>query len=146
MKIRTKTDMNTLYRTHISDKLWLLYDIPGNVGWITYTICAVRAVRKKRDLYNLAAFIPAAFMLVGVSELISERIVGLDRILTGKMLCRGFGSMAAGGLFGIFLALAGLRKGKKHVSALLGGSLLCTVFAGLLLKGYKKEEIQNINI
>ena len=89
--------MNTLYRTHISDKLWLIYDIPGNVGWITYTICAARAVWKKKDPYNFAAFIPAAFMLVGVS-------------------------------------------------ALLGGSLLCTVFAGLLLKGYKKEEIQNINI
>ncbi len=136
--------MNTLYHTHISDKLWLVYDIPGNVGWITYTICAVRAVWKKKDPYNLVAFIPAAFMLVGISELISERIVGLDRILTRKMLCRGFGSMTAGGFFGILLALAGLRKGKNHASALFGGSLLCAVFAGLLLKGYKKEQIQNI--
>lgn len=138
--------MNTLYRTHISDKLWLLYDIPGNAGWITYIICTVRAAWKKKDPYNLAAFIPAAFMLVGVSELISERIVGLDRILTGKMLCRGFGSLVAGGFLGILLALAGLKKGKNHAMTQLEGSLLCAVFAGLLLKSYKKEQIQNINL
>ena len=138
--------MNTLYLTHISDKRWMAYDIPGNIGWITYTVCAVREVWKKKNPYHFAALIPAAFMLIGVSELISERIVGLDRILTGKMLRRGFGSMVIGGILGIPWTLIGLKKGNKHASLLLGGSLLCMIFAGLLLKSYKREQIQNIKM
>lgn len=134
--------MSTIYQTHISDLFWWACDIPGNVGWITYTLCTFREVWKKKDLYNVANIIPAVFMLIGVSELISERFVGLDRILTGKMLYRGFGSMVAGGFLGIPLALVGLKKGRNHALAQLSGSLLCAVFAGLLLKSYKEEQIQ----
>ena len=66
--------MNTLYRTNISDKSWMAYDIPGNIGWITYTIYAVREAFRKKDPYNVATIIPVIFMLVGISELISERM------------------------------------------------------------------------
>lgn len=78
-------------------------------------------------------------MLIGVGELISERIAGLDRILSGKRLFRGFGALTAGGLLGIPIAVAGFRKNKKRAAAMLAGSALCAVFTGPLFAGYKKE-------
>ena len=78
-------------------------------------------------------------MLIGVGELISERIAGLDRVLSGKRLFRGFGALTAGGLLGIPMAVIGLMKNKKRAAGMLAGSTLCAVFAGLLFAGYKKE-------
>ena len=78
-------------------------------------------------------------MLIGVGELISERVAGLDRVLSGKRLFRGFGALTAGGLLGIPMAIHGLKKNKKRAAAMLAGSTLCAVFAGLLLAGYKKQ-------
>ena len=127
------------YRTTISDKRWIAYDIPGNIGWITWLVCAVRGLREKRDIHSLAALIPAVLMLTGVVELISERIHGLDRVLSGKRLFRGFGALTAGGMLGIPIALFGLKKNKKRAAVMLAGSVLCAFFAGLLLAGYKKQ-------
>ena len=127
------------YRTTISDKRWIAYDIPGNIGWITWLVCAVRGLREKRDIHSLAALVPAVLMLTGVVELISERIHGLDRVLSGKRLFRGFGALTAGGLLGIPIALFGLKKNKKRAAVMLAGSVLCAFFAGLLLAGYKKQ-------
>ena len=131
--------MNTEYRTKISDKQWIAYDIPGNIGWITWLVCTVRELREKRDLHSIAAMVPAVLMVTGVVELISERIHGLDRILSGKRLFRGFGVLTAGGLLGIPIALFGLKKNKKRTTAMLTGSAFCAFFAGLLLVGYKKQ-------
>ena len=114
--------MTTQYRTTISDKRWIAYDIPGNIGWITYLVCMVKGIREKR-----------------VVELISERICELDRVLPGKRLLCGFGALTAGGLLGIPIALAGFGKNKKRSLIMLGGSAVCAVFAGLLLVGYKKD-------
>ena len=127
------------YRTTISDKRWIAYDIPGNIGWITWLVCAERGLREKRDIHSLAALVPAVLMLTGVVELISERIQGLDRVLSGKRLFRGFGALTAGGLLGIPIALFGLKKNKKRAAIMLAGSVLCAFFAGLLLAGYKKQ-------
>ena len=127
------------YRTTISDKRWIAYDVPGNIGWITWLVCAVRGLREKRDVHSLVALIPAVLMLTGVVELISERIHGLDRVLSGKRLFRGFGALTAGGLLGIPIALFGLKKNKKRAAIMLAGSVLCAFFAGLLLAGYKKQ-------
>ena len=127
------------YRTTISDKRWIAYDVPGNIGWITWLVCAVRGLREKRDIHSLAALVPAVLMLTGVVELISERIHGLDRVLSGKRLFRGFGALTAGGMLGIPIALFGLKKNKKRAAVMLAGSVLCAFFAGLLLAGYKKQ-------
>lgn len=78
-------------------------------------------------------------MLIGVGELVSERIAGLDRVLSGKRLFRGFGALTAEGLLGIPMAILGLKRNKKRAAAMLAGSTLCAVFAELLLAGYKKE-------
>ena len=131
--------METQYRITISDQRWIAYDIPDNIGWITYLICTVKGVREKRDSYSFISVIPAALMLFGVAELISERICGLDRVLPGKRLFRGFGALTVGGLLGIPTAFAEFGKNKKRAGIMLGGSLLCAVFAGLLLAGYKKD-------
>ena len=130
--------MDTMYRTTISDRRWMAYDIPGNLGWITWLVCMIKDIREKRDLHSIAAMVPAALMLTGVFELISERIRGLDRILSGKRLFRGFGALTAGGLLGIPIALVGFKKNKKRAAAMLAGSALCAFFAGVLFTGYKK--------
>ena len=126
------------YKTTISDARWLAYDIPGNIGWITYLVCAVKGLQEKAGIRSLAAAIPAGLMLAGVMELISERIAGLDRVLPKKRLIRGFGALTAGGILGIPASMAGFKKKPKRTLAMLGGSVSCAVFAGLLLKGYKK--------
>ena len=117
----------------------MAYDIPGNAGWIAYLICALRGLREKRDAYNIASALPGALMLIGVGELISERFAGLDRVLSGKRLFCGFGALTAGGLLGIPMAILGHKRNKKRAAAMLAGSTLCAVFAGLLLAGYKKQ-------
>ena len=131
--------MNSTYRTEISDGKWWAYDIPGNIGWIAYLICVIKGIRKEKDTYHIVAAVPAILMLTGVAELISERIAGLDRILPGKRLLRGFGALMAGGLLGIPVSMAGFRKSRKRAAVMLSGSVLCGVFAGLLLAGYKKQ-------
>ena len=85
------------------------------------------------------ALVPAALMMTGVFELISERIHGLDRVLSEKRLFRGFGALTVGGLLGIPIALFGLKKNRKRAAAMLAGSAVCAFFAGLLLAGYKKQ-------
>ena len=131
--------MRSQYKTLISDERWIAYDIPGNAGWIIYLVCVFRGLHEKRDAYNIASALPGIFMLIGVGELISERIAGLDRVLSGKRLFRGFGALTAGGLLGIPMAIHGFKKNKKRAAAMLAGSTLCAVFAGLLLAGYKKQ-------
>ena len=131
--------MSAQYKTTISDARWIAYDIPGNIGWITWLVCTIRGIREKRDAYSIASLLPGVLMLIGVGELISERVAGLDRILSGKRLFRGFGALTAGGLLGIPMAIAGFKKNKKRAAAMLAGSTLCAVFAGILLAGYKRE-------
>ena len=131
--------MKAQYKTAISDARWIAYDIPGNVGWIAYLVCVFRGLRERKNTYNIASALPGVLMLIGVGELISERIAGLDRVLSGKRLFRGFGALTAGGLLGIPMAVIGLMKNKKRAAGMLAGSTLCAVFAGLLFAGYKKE-------
>lgn len=78
--------MTANYRTTISDKRWIAYDIPGNIGWITWLMCTVKEIREKGVIRSITAIVPAVFMLIGVCELISERIAGLDRVLPGERL------------------------------------------------------------
>jgi hypothetical protein len=131
--------MTANYRTTISDKRWIAYDIPGNIGWITWLMCTVKEIREKGVLRSITAIVPAVFMLIGVCELISERIAGLDRVLPGERLFRGFGALMARGLLGIPVSVSESRKDRKRSGIMLTASLLCAVFAGLLFVEYKKE-------
>lgn len=131
----------TLYETSITDARWWAYDIPGNLGWIAYLACLVRSLKRGLSAFNLAALLPGGLMALGVGELVSERIAGLDWVLPKRRLLRGFGALTLGGVTGAIVSAFGLaaQKEKKRPAVMLIGSVLCAVFAGLCWQGYKKR-------
>ena len=149
-----------VYESHISTARWLIYDVPGNVGWIMYLVCLIQCFVKRPEFMEiplvlislLVGILPAAAMVVGIVELISERILKLDRSLPQKRLYRGFGALTWGGLGGIIVGLnalaAGLQAGFsaeecKLLILLAVGGALCALFAGLIFKTFhpqKQEE------
>ena len=146
----------TVYESHIPTARWLVYDVPGNVGWILYLVCLIRCFVMRPEFMEiplvlislLVGILPAVAMVVGIAELISERILKLDRILPKKRLCRGFGALTQGGLGGIIVGLnaltAGLRAGLsvdecKLLILLAVGGALCAVFAGLIFKTFRPQ-------
>lgn len=150
--------MEELYETKISDARWMAYDIPGNVGWIMYIAVLVLSFVKQPAFMEVplvllcvvVGVLPAIAMIVGIVELVSERICKLDRVLTKKRLCCGFGALTWGGFGGMVASLTAfftsLRAGyslmeSRYLILMAAGSVLCFVFAGLLLKGYRKKEV-----
>lgn len=151
---------NTIYETNISDARWWAYDIPGNVGWIMYLICLIQCFVKQPAFMQtslvqislLIGILPATAMVIGIVELISERMLKLDRILPKKRLYRGFGALTWGGFGGMVVGMnalfAGVRVGYsleacQHLALLAVGGALCAVFAGLIFKTFhprKQEE------
>jgi len=127
---------DSIYKTDISDARWIAYDIPGNLGWITYLAMLAKMIRDREYGNAAVSTAPAALMITGVAELISERIEGLDRVLPKARLYRGFGVLTLGGITGI-AASAVADSSKMTKSAMGGGAVLCAVFAGLLLGKYK---------
>ena len=79
----------TVYESHISTARWLVYDVPGNVGWILYLVCLIQCFVQRAEFLEIPlvlislviGILPAIAMVVGIAELISERIAKLDRIL-----------------------------------------------------------------
>ena len=129
----------SIYTTDISDARWIAYDIPGNIGWITYLAMLAKMIRDKEYGSAAVSAAPAVLMITGIAELISERIEGLDRELPKDRLYRGFGALTLGGITGI--AAAAAAKSDSKIRAAMGtGAALCAVFAGLLLRGYKIKE------
>ncbi len=99
------------------------------------------------SLLSVISVIPAVLMIVGIIELISERIQGLDWTLPGVRLLRGFGALTLGGILGtaaaavmlIFAAIITVGN-LLYVWLMLAGGILCGLFAGLLYKQYKPVE------
>ncbi|MBR1746864.1 MAG: hypothetical protein IJ735_01475 [Clostridia bacterium] len=135
--------MKRLYETKISDIRWYFYDVPGNVGWIAYIVCLILGFvgRGENRAINIVGIVPAVFMLVGIAELVAERIENLDRILPLSRLLRGFGALTLGGLLGsvVGLVAAVLDFNAVYLIMAIGGAL-CFVFGGLLLIGYKRKK------
>ena len=134
-------DADAIYKTDISDARWIAYDILGNIGWITYLAMLAKMIRDREYGNAAVSAAPAALMITGVAELVSERIEGLDRELPKVRLYRGFGALTLGGITGI-AASAVADSSKMTKSAMGGGAALCAVFAGLLLRGYKIASVQ----
>ena len=150
----------TVYESHISTARWIVYDVPGNVGWSMYLVCLIQCFVQRPEFLKIPlvlislviGILPAIAMVVGIAELISERIAKLDRILPKKRLYRGFGTLTWGGFGGMIVGLtglfAGLRGGYsvgecKLLILLAMGGALCAVFAGLIFKTFhpqKQEE------
>lgn len=133
--------MNDEYEMQISDARWWSYDIPGNIGWIIWVVCTIKNLKKRVDGFSIISAIPGILMIVGVIELICERIQKLGRVLPQKRVIRGFGALTIGGALGIPISLAGMAKteDKKRYAWMLTGAVLCAVFAGLCYRGYKKK-------
>ena len=137
--------MNEIYETKITTARWMAYDIPGNIGWIMYFKGIYNLfsdeIIKEHKFALILLIIPAILMLIGIIELISERILKLDRILTGIRLWRGFGALTIGGILGILLSIftANINISIKNFLIMLIGSFLCSIFAGLILIGFKKR-------
>lgn len=145
-----------IYESDISDARWIAYDLPGNVGWIAYIAALIIVFTKKSAFLDvpfvLASMVlgvlPAIAMLVGIMELISERIQRLNRILPKARLYRGFGALTWGGFGGMIVGLTGLfsamREGftANECTALVwmaAGGALCAVFAGLIFKTFHPQ-------
>lgn len=134
--------MKDLYETKVSDARWIAYDIPGNIGWIAYLMCLILCLREGVTSYSIVSLFPMALMLLGIGELISERIAKLDRILPRKRLLRGFSALTLGGIVGVLTSAFGMAAsaGGRLAIWMLIGSALCGLFAGLLLGGYRRME------
>ncbi len=144
-----------LYKSNISTARWIAYDLPGNIGWILYFVGLILLFVNSSDymedavmsLLSVISVIPAVLMIVGIIELISERIHGLDWTLPGVRLLRGFGALTLGGILGtaaaavmlIFAAIITVGN-LLYVWLMLAGGILCGLFAGLLYKQYKPVE------
>lgn len=143
-----------MYESGISDARWIAYDLPGNVGWIAFLAGLIMCFMKRPEITGNNAILAllildlfcAAAMVVGIIELISERIQKLDRVLPKKRLYRGFGALTFGGLAGTVFSLSALAtalwkglRGASYLGIMTGGGLICFVFGGLLLLGYKKK-------
>ena len=145
-----------LYKSNISDACWMIYDIPGNVGWILYLVCLVQCFVKRPAFMEIplvwisliVGILPAIAMIIGIVELISERFQKLDRILPKKRLYRGFGALIWGGFGGMIVGLtawfSALRAGYSvHDCRLLlllaVGGVLCALFAGLIFKTFRPQ-------
>ena len=95
-----------MYESKIGDARWIAYDLPGNAGWIAFLAGLILCAVKRPEITGnnaISAFLIlnllcAAAMVVGVIELISERIQKLDRVLPRRRLYRGFGALTFGGL------------------------------------------------
>ncbi|MDO4324119.1 MAG: hypothetical protein Q4C61_16520 [Lachnospiraceae bacterium] len=142
-----------MYESKISDAKWIAYDIPGNVGWIAFLVGLILCFVKRPEIMEhqwifgllLLDLLCGAVMLVGIGELISERIQKLDRILPKKRLYRGFGALAFGGFAGMVVSLAALAialakglTGAGYPGVLAFGGALCFLFGGLLFREYKR--------
>lgn len=133
-----------MYETRISASRWMMYDIPGNIGLILYLIGYGRFIVKSGFTQHLIASIlltiPVILIVIGIAELTSERIAKLDRILPAVRLWRGFGTITISGVLGAVLALItfGSNISIANTVMMITGGVLCFVFAGLLLIGYKR--------
>lgn len=143
-----------MYKTEISDAKWWICDILGNIGWIAYLTALVMCYIKKTEFMEFCgltivmflAIIPAICMVVGLVELVNERIHKLDRTLSKVRLYRGFGALTIGGIAGAAISLAGIIYVNiaardveiLYLYVLFAGSTLCATFAGLCFKGYQK--------
>ena len=131
-----------LYKTDISNALWWALDLPGNAGWILYLVFYCLCLSHGMGAYALVALIPAIIMIVGVVELVRERILKLDRVLPGKSLYLGFGALTLGGLAGLPISLVGYfvladPVIRNYMLWMVIGSVLLAAVSGYLFSRYK---------
>lgn len=127
--------MQDLYESKISTTRWIVYDIFGNLGWIAYYIASYRLI--KSGVVTSYSLLPAVLILIGLVELISERIARLDFVLPRVRLYRGFGALTLGGICGAVYGAVCFAAGRGPQTLwLAGGGALCGLFGWLLFREY----------
>lgn len=135
-----------MYESNIKTALWWAYDIPGNIGWILYFIGFGKFIAKGGFSAHVTAGIlltvSVLLMLLGIIELISERIHKLDRRLPAVRFLRGFGALTLGGLLGAVMSAVTLHSNISTANGILMlvGGALCFVFAGLIAVSFKRQK------
>ena len=91
-----------------------------------------------------AANVAALIMVVGVVELVRERILKLDRILPKNSLFLGFGALTLGGLVGFITSIVGYFVKidpiiRNYLLWMAVGSVLLAVVSGYLFSRYKPQ-------
>lgn len=142
-----------LYETKISDARWIAYDIPANLGWIAYITALILIFTNgtvcSKSILTYLGMIPAVWLLIGIGELVSERIAKLDRVLPLRRLLRGFGVLTIASFTGSVLSaiafFAELTQGHFCVYHLIMtvGAMTCGILALLLFRGYRKVTVPN---
>jgi len=133
--------MNVLYESKLPEKRWIAYDLPGNVGWIVWIVSLILLLKQGITWFSVLAIIPAVLMLIGVIELIGERMAKLDWVLPKARLYRGFGSLTLGGILGIPVSAAGVIAAQGLLCWwMLAGACLCALFAWLIFWEYHPQE------
>lgn len=148
-----------MYKLAITDRQWWCYDIIGNIGWIAYALGLILCLAKNPEymqnagisvLVLFGGMLFAAVILVGLVELVSERIKGLSRVLPKVRLYRGFGAIALGSLGGAVVSAAALilaltaepnvNMNILYLTLMCGGAVLCFVFVSLIFKGFARQD------
>ena len=70
-----------LYESKISTRRWMVYVILGNAGWIIYFVCLGLLLKRDTNAFSVVVAVPAILMLIGITELICERIQKLAWVL-----------------------------------------------------------------
>ena len=95
----------------------------------------------------VAGWLPIGLNVMAIGELLSERMLKLDRVLSQKRLFRGFGSLVMSAILGLLVSVPmlviNLENGygiaaQRYVVELLAGSILLLLFGWLLFRGYKR--------
>lgn len=112
---------------------------------LLYFICVWKRIIKSLDIYTIISILPAILMLIGIVELISERIVKLDFVLPKIRLFRGFGALTLGGICGVIFSIIELFIKTETFSLwMLVGAILCSVLHVFFLKNIINNRNNNL--
>ena len=145
------------YETGISKSKWLTMGLVSDAGWIAYfTGFALYIINGADGLGTVV--LSALFLLnclavisvvIGIAELISQRIRKLSRRLSPLQLAVGFGFVVFGSLAGFLFSaaasvidlLSGYESGMCFAAQIImaSGAVVCFAFGLPVLRSFKPE-------
>ena len=150
--------MNKIYETQISDKKWLTLRLISDVGWLMYFAGMALYMISGADGLGtvilsatfLLGWLCILAMLIGIIELVSQRIRKLNRRLKKSQLVSGFGFVVYGSLAGCLLSAAsvvtdilfGYETGMCLAAqcVMAAGAFICFAFGLPIMRSFKPEE------
>ena len=146
------------YTTKLPDKQWLMLGLISDLGWIAYfagfALYMISGAEGLETVILSALFLLGGLcvltVLVGIIELISQRVRQLDRRLKRIQLVTGFGFVIYGSLAGFLLSTAavftdiigGYETGMCFTAQIImaAGALICFAFGLPIMRSFKPDE------